>query len=366
MAFNRPTLSDLIQRVEGDLKSALSLSTILRRSFLAAIARAKAGVAHTLHGYIQYTGNQLFPDTQDEEFLKRTGTIYGIIRNVATFAQLNVEFTGTTGGSVLAGTIVQRSDGTQYTIDATVVVPASGTAIGLAICNTEGLTGNMDNGDTLTLLSPIAGVDSTLSVDSTDTEGEDEETLEEYRTRILERFRNPPAGGKVTDYIQYAKTVTGVTRAWVLPAWMGQGNVGVTFVEDNEVPIIPTPAKVTEVEEAILPLHPITATLFVFAPIEKQINPTIAISPNTPEVQAAVIEELNDLLLRDGKVRNSADPDRVGQSVLYSGIISLSKINEAISIAAGEEDHNLIFPTSDVQPLSGGLVTLGTVTFQNL
>ena len=54
MAFQRPSLQDIIDRAEGDLKGALGITTILRRSFLAAIARAIAGVAHVLHGHLVF------------------------------------------------------------------------------------------------------------------------------------------------------------------------------------------------------------------------------------------------------------------------------------------------------------------------
>jgi len=65
-------------------------------------------------------------------------------------------------------------------------------------------------------------------------------------------------------------------------------------------------------------------------------------------------------------VRGAIDPDQVGLGVIFDGKIKISQINEAISIAAGEEDHVLTTPTGDVQPSQGGLVTLGTPVFSTL
>ncbi len=92
----------------------------------------------------------------------------------------------------------------------------------------------------------------------------------------------------------------------------------------------------------------------------------IELDPNTTEVQDAVIAELNDLLAREAQVRDAIDPTQVGAGVQFDGKIKLSQINEAISIAAGEDDHNLLSPIADVQPSTGGLVTLGTPVFSAL
>ena len=185
MAFSRPTLSEIIERIKGDIKTGLSLSAILRRSFEEVIAKAFAGASHTLHGHIDYEKDNLLPDTADEVTLLRWGTIFGVPRKEATFAQLNVEATGTTGGTLVADTLAQRSDGVQYKLDTELVVPAGGSTIGTWVCQTEGAEGNMNDGEALTLLSPVSGVNSEMIIDSTAVEGEDQETIDDYRERII-------------------------------------------------------------------------------------------------------------------------------------------------------------------------------------
>lgn len=365
MAFTRPTLTEIIDRVEGDIKSGLGLATILRRSFLKVIARALAGAAHTLHGHIVFATDQLFPQTQNETFLTRFGNLFGITRNPAVAAELNVTIVGTTGGTVPLGTVYQRSDGAQYLLKAEVIVGALSTEPGVLVASDAGLTSNVTDGSTLTALSPIGGVESDVVVNSTAIEGEDQEGLEAFRTRIIERVQNPPAGGKVTDYIAFAK-ISGVTRVWVLPNEVGVGTVTVAFVEDEEDPIFPSQAKVDEVQIAVNGQKPVTATAFVIAPSEFPLNPVIQLSPNTPAVQEAVQAELDAMILREGEVGNALDPENVGLNLKFSGKISLSKINEAISIADGEDDHILVFPTTDITPLTGGLVSVGTITFSGI
>ena len=359
MPFTRPTLTELRDRILGDYKSELSLTTILRRSLLSALARANAAAAHVLHGYAAYVAKQLFPDTQDETNLLRFCGLFGVSRNAATFARLNVQFVGTTGGVVEAGKVLQRSDGVQFEVEEEITVPASGTASGVVLALESGSGGNTDDDSELSLVSPIAGVDSAATVTSTATEAEDQETIEAYRIRVQERMQNPPAGGKVSDYKAWAKLVTGVTRVWVHPAWLGEGTVGISFVEDGEDDIIPSDAKVDEVQASIVANKPVTAQVTTFAPIEKVLNLSIAIKPNTSAVRTAVTEELQDMILREAQVSGSwKNADET-----YDGGIPLSKIREAVSIATGEDDHEVLSPTVDVEATAGELVTLGTITF---
>lgn len=367
MAFKRPTLTEIIKRIKGDFKTGLNLQAILRRSFLDIFAKAFGAASHTLHGAIE-NGiiRKFFPDTGDEDTVIRWGTLYDLPRKDAVFAEIVIDVTGTTGNTLLANTVYVRDDGLEYLVKDDVVIPAVTTVPATIVAQTAGLTGNMDNGDKINLQSALSGVESEATVTATTIEGEDLEDLELYRQRVLERMQFPPSGGTVTDYIAFAKTVAGVTRVWVLPDLVGEGTVGLTFVEDDEADIIPDQAKIDEVQETVEALKPISADLITFAPIELKMNPEIQLKPNTTEVQTAVIAELEDLLKREAEVRDASDPEQVGLGVQFDGRIKLSQINEAISIAAGEEDHVLISPISDVQPTSGGLVTLGTPVFTTL
>lgn len=365
MSFSRATLQEIVNRVDGDIKGALNLGNILRRSFLGALSRGISGVAHTLFGFIAFAILQMFPDTMIEFFLLRWGNLFGVVRTDATFAQLNVTFTGTTGGTVLVDTILQRDDGVLYKLNAEVIVPPAATAVGIVTAEEPEAIANFTTfPGALSLQSPIAGVETDVAVDSTNVEAEDQETIEAYRARVIQRMQQPPAGGNPQDYVSFVLAVPGITRAWVLPGNRGEGTVDTTGVEDGNAPasIIPSPAKVAEIQVAVDLKKPVTADHIAFAPIEFTMNPVIALKPNTTDVQNAVIAELNDMLLREAQVRGGFK--EVGTT--FDGVVPLSKINEAISLADGEEDHVLTSPTTDVQPSQGGLVTLGTPVFSTL
>lgn len=367
MAFTRPTLRTIIDRIRGDFKSGLSLQTILRRSFLWVFGTAFGGASHTLHGHIQSgIEDDFFPDTGSEKTVIRWGTLYKLPRKVATFAELVIDVTGTTGGTLPVNEIFVRSDGVEYKVKDEVIIPASTTLPATIVCLTAGDTGNMLVSDTISLQSAIAGIDSNAVVTSITIEGEDLEELELYRARVLQRLGFPPSGGTVSDYISYVTQTPGVTRAWVSPGLLGEGTVVTYGVEDDEVPIIPDAAKVQEIQEKVDSLKPISADHTAAAPVAFAMNPQIQLKPNTTATQAAVTAELADLLAREAQVKDSIDPDQAGLGVQFDGEIKLSQINEAISIADGETDHVLDLPTADVDPGVGGLVVLGTPVFITL
>src|ERR1044072_4557961 len=115
MAFARPTLTELIDRVQNDLVTHLSLSgNALRRSVVYVFARAQAAAFHLLYGYQGVIANQLFPDTSEVEFLERQASLFGLTRLAATYATGSVQVSGTNGVTVPAGTLLQRADGVQH------------------------------------------------------------------------------------------------------------------------------------------------------------------------------------------------------------------------------------------------------------
>ena len=90
MAFQRPTLDQLIERVKTDIKGGLNLVNVARRSFINVISRAIAGMAHLLYSYLTWISRQVFPDTAELEYLERWASIWGVTRSESTFAELNI------------------------------------------------------------------------------------------------------------------------------------------------------------------------------------------------------------------------------------------------------------------------------------
>ena len=349
MAFSRPTLTELVDRVQQDLVSRLALvAPILRRSMVYILARVVAGAAHMLHGHLEFLSRQVFPDFSEGEFLARHAALFGLARKAAQFASGPVTLTGSNGSTVGLGVILIRSDGAKFeTVDEATI--SGGTATITVMAQLAGSAGSTDAGVALTFESPIAGVSSSATVATGGlANGSEEETDAALRARLLERMRTPPHGGAAADYVAWALEVQGVTRAWVYPLEGGPGTVTVRFVRDDDATIIPDAGEVTAVQAHIDQVAPVTAAVTVAAPAAVPINYTISVTPDTPSVRAAVEAELVDLLRRDAKP---------------GGAIMRSQIDVAIGVAEGVKDFTVTVPAGDVTHTSGQIATHGVITW---
>lgn len=352
MAFDRPTLSALVDRVQADFVSRLGGSGApLRRSVIAVFSRVLAGAVHMLHGHVEYLARQLFPDLADDAFLVRYASLYGITKAPATYATGSVSVTGEIGAEVPNGAILRRSDGVEYRVNADFTLGGAGVDVTVvAVLAAE--TGNADAGVELTFESPILDVDAAALVATGGlVGGSDEEGTESLRTRLLARLRSAPQGGAESDYTLWALAVPGVTRVWVYPSGLGAGTVVVYFVRDNDGgSIIPSGGEVTEVQDYVDVLRPVTAAVTVAAPTAKTWAFTIELIPDTAAGRTAVAAEIADFFATDGAP--GADlPVEDARTAVGQG---------AKSVGA---TYHLTVPSANLTHAAGELPILGTITW---
>jgi len=361
MPFTRPTLTELVDRIQSDIETHVTNGqSLLRRSVLKVLARVYAGVVHLLYSYLGFQAEQLFATTADVEGLEAIADEYGINRVAASKATGLLTLTGSVGLIILAATEFQSSDGVTYVSDEDEIFV--GTSLSIEITASEGGdSGNQDAGAILSFVSPIAEVSSQATVATGGlTGGADEETDDDLRERVLLRKQYPPYGGCSYDYWRWMLEYAGVTRAWVFPAYNGAGTVGCAFVMDDSTPYIPNAATVALVR-AYLVEHtdpatdrtvgiPVTAEpgLFMITITELTINMTINIYPNTAAVQTLVEAEIQDLIDRQGGLGST---------------IYLSDIQAALGRVSDLEYFSLVLPVADVTTLTNQIHALGTITF---
>lgn len=351
MPFHRRSFAEIAAAVKTDIQGALEgTAAFFRRSFERGMQMAITGVSHHLHGHMDWIARQMDPRTCDEDSLEIIhGEPFGVYRKPPREAKLTLTVQGINGTVITALTVFVRADGARYLVDADATI-ASG-AVALAItAELAGAAGNCADGTPLNADPPIAGV-SAATVTATTRDGTDLEDVEDYRQRVIDRKQNPITGGGPGDYRQWVLEVPGVTRAWEYPRVEGAGTVTVYAVNDAADPITLTPAKIFEIEEYLDQpgRKPSLADVFVRTPTLSPLDPVIDLSPYTPEVTAAVNNQLTGLLTL------TAHPG--GMTVL------VSKLDEAISTAPGEDDHDLISPSANVDIPFGSLAVLGTATY---
>ncbi|AOE63799.1 baseplate J/gp47 family protein [Pseudomonas corrugata] len=344
MPFETPSLPVLVDRTQSDLAS-----DTLRRSDAQVLARTLAGTAYGLYGYLDWIAEQILPDRADEETLERIALLrLSQPRNPAQPASGAVSFVAVAGAVVDAETVLQARDGRTYRMTANVTTVA-GLNTGAVEAVDAGTLGNADAGLQLTLVQPVAGVTNNFTVLAPGlTGGIAQESIESLRARVIRSYRLVPHGGSAADYETWALEVPGVTRAWCRGSYLGPGTVGLFVMRDGDAEPVPNPAQLAEVKAYIEPLRPVTAELYVLAPVEVPVNYSIHPVPDTTAVRAAIQAQLIDLHDREAGL---------GETLL------LTHIAQAISGSAGETDHDLVTPTADVPAGTNELLTFGGITW---
>lgn len=256
-----------------------------------------------------------------------------------------------------------------FTVSGSPATPATGTIISSfttayvqVTASDFGSSGNSSSGSSLTLISPIVGVNDTQFVAYEGLVGGlDIETDDSLRARLLERCSNfsaPFTEGGLPVFIK--EMVAGVTRIWVKTATPSAGYVTIYFARDEDG-IIPTGQQVTDVKNAIIdpvagikPANTPDAYVIVAAPTALTQNFVFSsLSPNTLDMRNAITESLTDFF--------KSTAVAVGQTV------SLTQMNNVIYSTVDSSGNNPTFtlttPSADLVPTASELPILGTITF---
>jgi len=344
MPFETPSLPVLIDRTQSDLAS-----DSLRRSDAQVLARTLAGTAYGLYGYLDWIADQILPDRAEEETLERIALLrLAQPRKPAQPASGTASFISVAGAVVDAETVLQAADGRTYRVTTNVTAVSGPNSVALEAVDAGGL-GNADAGLVLTLVQPVAGVTNTFTVLAPGlTGGIAKESIESLRARVIRSYRVTPHGGSVDDYETWALEVPGVTRAWCRANYLGLGTVGLFVMRDGDPEPVPNPAQLAAVKAYVDPLRPVTAELYVLAPVNTPVPYVIHAVPDTTAVRAAIQAQLIDLHDREADL---------------GGVLLLTHIAEAISGSSGETDHDLIAPHDDVVAAPNQLLTFGGITW---
>lgn len=343
--YVRPTLEQLHDRVRAIFRQLPGgEGPLFKRSFEAVTATAIAGLSHGLHGHLQWVADQL-PDSSDPTTIMRWARMLKTLPRPAAPARGVARFTGE--GTIPAGAVVVREDGATYEVAADATSSAGSITVEL-VARIPGPQSNAGAGTGLRLQSTIPGIATTGAVTGDLEGGRDADSLADTQQRYLRRLSGPPLGGGPGDYIEWARQVPQVFRAWEYPHAMGPGTVGLAFIVEGNNPI-PSAELVARVRTHVLGRAPIGAQrLHVAAPVAHRVDLRLRLTPDNTATRAAVVESLRALF------SGAAVPGRV---------LPRSHIAEAISGAEGEHDHELLSPTSNVDPGRNGIPVLGDIAW---
>lgn len=379
MPYQRPTLSELRSRNRQFITSELeNTGELLRFSNLRIMADMDAGMSHLHFAYLDWIARQSNPFTAEDEWLAAWGALKNVYRKDATAATgPKVSFKkGNVGAIVPAGTLLNRSNGVQYSLDQAVTISADNTGTGSVTAvlpdsdsSLSAADGNAPAGTTLTLDSAIDGVDSSAVAVEAITGGANMEEEEAFRKRVLQAYQADAEGGSEDDYKRWALEVPGVTRAWVAPRLLGAGSIGLYFMCDGDdrtnhgFPVgtdgVATKEKYPygkatgdqlRVADYIFPLRPATTVVWACSPLQHVIDFDIGGIPDAGADIVAAIESAIDEVFFD-----NGEP---------GGKIFLSDLSLAIGAIDGTRGFVLNQPAGTFIQLNAGALPLrGQINF---
>lgn len=373
MPYSRPTLSDLRTMVAQDIQAELpGTDPLLRYSSLGIMGRVLAGLANLFYGFLDWISKQAVPFTATDEYLEGWAALKGVFRNGAKQASGTITFNGTVDAPIAAGVALTRGDGVGAVVTVGGTVGSGGTVTVTAQIDADpsGLTGAFGNcaaGTQFTLGSAISGISSVGTAATAFTGGADLELDDSLRSRMLLAYQTTPQGGASTDYVEWAREVPGVTRAWCTPNGMGPGTVVVRFMMDvseaasggfpqgtNGVAAAETRDTAATgdqlaVANYIFSKQPVTALIYSVAPGANTVNFVISgLTGASSALQASIAAAITGVFEQYGEP---------------GGTIDLSYIESAIAAIAGTPGFVITSPAANIVSPTGELPVLGTVTY---
>lgn len=319
-------------------------------------ANSVAGVHTRIVGLTAYDlylqqaaiARELFPDSAIDA-LPRHASIWGVPRRQPIAATGTGTVTAQDAVTVPAGTVATAASGARYITRGSVNIAANSTGTVRLVAAEGGSAGNLPAGTTLQLVSPIGGLTAQAIVldGGGMAGGADLETLDSWRARILQKIRQPPQGGAIADYQEWA-LAAGAAFVNVVPDWVGRGSVGVIIAAAG--PSVASDQLVEAVADYINDptRRPVTHRVVVVAASLAPVDVTVRLIPDTVQTRAAALSALQ-LFFR--------------QAASLGATLYVSRLSSAISSASGAYAHDLVLPADDVTFTAAQMPVLGTVTW---
>ncbi len=235
-SFKKPTIQEIYNTIINDYKTRTNAKVpILRRALIKCFAYAIAGIVSLIWNFAEWQYLQIFIETCDFEALKRWGNLVDVNYRLGAKAVLKIKLENASKMEIPAGTTWKNlNNGLIYKSLTTINIDPTKipTDIFLNVeSSTGGEIGNLLNDSKLNLINPVAGLSETAIVYSTEIAGTEDEDIEDYRIRVLNRYKRKPQGGSAIDYYNWATEVAGITDC--LPYVLQNGLITLYIVSNG-------------------------------------------------------------------------------------------------------------------------------------
>lgn len=305
----------------------------------------------TLWAQVDWTRAQSFPQTASGDTLDLHAAARGLSRAAATAAGGNLRFSIETARSddlsVPAGTVCLNAAGLEFATTADGVIKAGELFCEVkASAKTAGCAGNVPaESITFFSLAPV-GVAKCTNTHAF-TGGNDTESDEALRARVLASYESLPNGSNQAYYETEALNTEGVGAVSVLPRARGIGTVDVVIAAPSGVP---TSETVAAVQAKLEKQREICVDVTVSAPTTIQVPVTAAISVADGMDFSSVAARVKTA------IEQYFDGTLLGKNIL------LAKLSSLVFTVDGVSNCSVTLPTADVPVAYNQLPVAGTVT----
>jgi len=274
MSLQIPTTKEVSDSIVSQMEASFGQTIpLLPKSFLRVLAKTLAAVFILHYKYAGFMVLQSFVQTASFEEtevngkklvpLIQWGRLIGVgDPGAATQAEFTVDVTveAQVGSLPSNSQLFGPSNGVTYLTLSEVLLDAPTVQVPVRASGDptnnggSGAIGNIPVASTLSFANPLPNVGRTVTVSSIDTTGADAESEAAYRQRVVDRFRQRPQGGALSDYEQWGVEPSGILNVYPYTSEC-PGQVDV-YVEATEASSgspdgIPTAAQLLEVADSI-------------------------------------------------------------------------------------------------------------------
>ena len=381
-----PTVEQINQNIISQLQGSLNQSIpLLPRSFLRVISKVIAAVYVIVYKYAGFTALQQFVATasdQPTEFNGQTvrplilwGRLIGIGDPVpAVRAELPVNVIGISVGTLSANTqLLNGATGVTYLVISDTLITTGNNSVSIRAAgdqqggNGGGTIGNASVDTELQFSSPPVFINPTAIVTGITINGEDAETTENYRRRVIVRFQARPQGGALIDYRIWGLETAGIIN--VYPYTGDPGEINVYSEATGQTDGIPTQAQRDAVLASInLPnRRPANAMVNSLAITRLVFNVNVAglVVDNQASVRATITDAVTQYFLdREPFITGVSVPPRTDRITVTSltGIVE-DAVTLAGGVFTGVTVERNSAPVTTFTLGEGQKARVGTVTF---
>ncbi len=249
MSLENRTIAQIEEIILNSWKARFNFTVpFLSKALASVLARVLAGVWQIQYKTASWIFLQLFVSTASfKDFtvfgktinpLKAWGNLIGIGDPLpSTQTRLQIDITVNSAGENLPSGTQFRSalNSILYITDQSYILTAGVMTIEV-LATVGGTIGNLDSGDSISLVNPLGIIEREAVVNSILNAGTDAETGSSYRARIEEKFKQRPQGGALVDYRIWAGTVEGVTNSFWYTGDTTTHVVGYIVADDSTYP----------------------------------------------------------------------------------------------------------------------------------